>query len=72
MAQRFSRLRALAPVPAAVRPPRLTGRPGRGRYGHAVGSGPAGPTVPRADVARAMLDLVTDPTSFRHAVGLSP
>ncbi|MFE3503179.1 NAD(P)-dependent oxidoreductase [Kitasatospora sp. NPDC059160] len=55
----------------AVRPPRLTDRPGRGRYRHAVESGPAGSTVPRADVARAMLDLVTDPTSFRHAVGVS-
>jgi putative NADH-flavin reductase len=55
----------------AVRPPRLTDRPGRGRYRHAVESGPAGATVPRADVARAMLDLVTDPASFRHAVGVS-
>ncbi|MFG2844087.1 NAD(P)-dependent oxidoreductase [Kitasatospora sp. NPDC048296] len=55
----------------AVRPPRLTNRPGRGHYRHAVESGPAGSTVPRADVARAMLDLVTDPASFRHAVGVS-
>ncbi|MBD0688965.1 NAD(P)-dependent oxidoreductase [Streptomyces sp. CBMA123] len=55
----------------AVRPPRLTDGPGRGHYRHAVESGPAGSSVPRADVARAMLDLVTDPTSFRHAVGVS-
>ncbi|MFF2147127.1 NAD(P)-dependent oxidoreductase [Kitasatospora sp. NPDC058190] len=55
----------------AVRPPRLTNRPGRGHYRHAVESGPAGSTVPRSDVARAMLDLVTDPASFRHAVGVS-
>lgn len=47
----------------AVRPPRLTDRPGRGRHRHAVESGPAGATVPRADVARAMLDLVTDTPS---------
>ncbi|MER7842623.1 NAD(P)H-binding protein [Kitasatospora sp. NPDC096077] len=55
----------------AVRPPRLTDHPGQGRYRHAVEAGPAGAAVPRADVARAMLDLVADPTSFRHAVGVS-
>ncbi|MFJ2580696.1 NAD(P)-dependent oxidoreductase [Kitasatospora aureofaciens] len=55
----------------AVRPPRLTNRPGRGHYRHTVESGPPTATIPRADVARAMLDLVSDTRTFGHAVGVS-
>ncbi|MFI6151228.1 NAD(P)-dependent oxidoreductase [Kitasatospora sp. NPDC051170] len=55
----------------AVRPPRLTDRPGLGRYRHAVEAGPAGATIPRADVARAMVDLLPDRATYGHAVGVS-
>ncbi|MEU9044861.1 MULTISPECIES: NAD(P)H-binding protein [unclassified Kitasatospora] len=55
----------------AVRPPRLTDKPGLGRYRHAVEAGPAGNSMPRADVARAMLDFLPDPATYRHAVGIS-
>ncbi len=54
-----------------VRPPRLLDKPGTGRYRHAVEAGPAGSSVPRADVARAMLDLVPDTTTYGRAVGVS-
>ncbi|MFB6570613.1 NAD(P)-dependent oxidoreductase [Streptomyces noursei] len=54
-----------------VRPPRLLDKPGTGRYRHAVEAGPAGSSVPRADVARAMLDLVPDATTYGRAVGVS-
>lgn len=55
----------------AVRPPQLKDKPGLGRYRHTVGTGPVGNTVPRADVARAMLDLIDDPATFGQAVGVS-
>ncbi|MFD8547753.1 NAD(P)-dependent oxidoreductase [Streptomyces sp. NPDC059649] len=55
----------------AVRPPRLLDTPGEGRYRHAVEAGPAGSVIARADVARAMLDFVTDPRTYGHAVGIS-
>ncbi|WP_275462173.1 NAD(P)-dependent oxidoreductase [Streptomyces noursei] len=54
-----------------VRPPRLLDQPGTGRYRHAVEAGPAGSSIPRADVARAMLDLVLDATTYGRAVGVS-
>ncbi|MCK7624751.1 SDR family oxidoreductase [Streptomyces sp. RS10V-4] len=55
----------------SVRPPRLLDKPGTGHYRHAVEAGPAGSSIPRADVARAMLDLIPDPTTYRRAVGVS-
>ncbi|MFJ5679778.1 NAD(P)-dependent oxidoreductase [Streptomyces sp. NPDC093097] len=55
----------------SVRPPRLLDKPGTGHYRHAVEAGPAGSSIPRADVARAMLDLIPDPTTHAHAVGVS-
>ncbi|MFG2287195.1 NAD(P)-dependent oxidoreductase [Streptomyces sp. NPDC048595] len=55
----------------AVRPPRLLDKPGEGRYRHAVEAGPAGASIARADVARAMLDLVADPQTYGHTVGIS-
>lgn len=54
-----------------VRPPRLTNAPGTGRYRRAIDAGPAGSTIPRADVARAMLDSVTSHDTIGHAVGIS-
>lgn len=55
----------------SVRPPKLTDKPGAGRYRQAIDANPGGSTVPRADVARAMLDAATDPTTTGHAVGVS-
>ncbi|MFI6768998.1 NAD(P)-dependent oxidoreductase [Streptomyces sp. NPDC050355] len=55
----------------AVRPPRLLDKPGEGRYRHAVEAGPAGASIARADVARAMLDFLADPQTYGHAVGIS-
>ncbi|MFF7635856.1 NAD(P)-dependent oxidoreductase [Kitasatospora sp. NPDC008050] len=55
----------------AVRPARLTDGPGQGRYRPAIDSGPPGNSIARADVARAMLDLLTDPRTIRRTVGLS-
>ncbi|MYT30335.1 MULTISPECIES: NAD(P)H-binding protein [unclassified Streptomyces] len=55
----------------SVRPPRLLDKPGTGRYRHALEAGPSGSSIPRADVARAMLDFVTDPTTYHHTVGVS-
>ena len=55
----------------SVRPPRLLNKPGQGRYQHVIEGGPSGSTIPRADVARAMLDFVTVPETVGHAVGVS-
>ncbi|MEV6423145.1 NAD(P)H-binding protein [Streptomyces sp. NPDC051662] len=55
----------------SVRPPRLTDADGKGTYRHAVEAGPAANAIARADVARAMLDFVTDRSTFGHAVGVS-
>jgi putative NADH-flavin reductase len=55
----------------AVRPPRLTDAPGVGSYRQALDASPGGSTVPRADVARAMLDAATEPRTFAHAMGVS-
>lgn len=55
----------------SVRPPRLTNAPGTGAYRDAVEAGPAGSTITRTDVARAMLDYVSDPRTVQHAVGVS-
>ncbi|NUR83705.1 MAG: SDR family oxidoreductase [Nonomuraea sp.] len=54
-----------------VRPPRLLDSPGTGTYRHLIEAGPVGAMITRADVARAMLDFVTMPETFRHAVGVS-
>lgn len=55
----------------SVRPPKLTDKPGTGRYRQAVEANPGGTTIARADVARAMLDAVTDRETVGHAVGVS-
>lgn len=55
----------------SVRPPRLTDKPGVGRYRHAIDAGSVGPSVARADLARAMLDFVAAPQTYGHAVGVS-
>lgn len=55
----------------AVRPPRLLDGAGQGRYRHAIEAGGGAGVIARADVARAMLDFVTDATTIGHAVGIS-
>jgi putative NADH-flavin reductase len=55
----------------SVRPPKLTNDPGTGHYRRAVDAGPGGNKITRADVARAMLDCVTDPATAGHALGVS-
>jgi uncharacterized protein YbjT (DUF2867 family) len=55
----------------AVRPPRLLDGAGQGRYRHAVEASGGSGVIARADVARAMLDFVTDTATIGHAVGVS-
>ncbi|KAB8161326.1 NAD(P)H-binding protein [Streptomyces sp. 3MP-14] len=55
----------------AVRPPRLTDAPGRGSYRLVVDGGPPSNSVARADVARALLDLVEREDTVGRAVGVS-
>jgi putative NADH-flavin reductase len=55
----------------SVRPPKLTDKPGTGRYRRAIDANPGGSTIPRADVARAMLDAATDPQTTAQAIGVS-
>ncbi|MBF6423617.1 NAD(P)H-binding protein [Nocardia cyriacigeorgica] len=55
----------------SVRPSGLTNAPGTGRYRRVVDGGPAGLRIPRADVARAMLDIAADASTIGHTVGVS-
>lgn len=55
----------------SVRPPKLTDRQGEGRYRHAIDANPGGSSIARGDVARAMLDVLTDDRTVGHAVGVS-
>jgi putative NADH-flavin reductase len=52
-----------------IRPPRLTSKPGRGRYRRATDRN-VGRTIARADVADAILAVLPDPATIRHAVGV--
>ncbi|MER5727945.1 NAD(P)H-binding protein [Streptomyces sp. NPDC002138] len=55
-----------------VRPPRLLNKPGTGSYRRAVDANVrAARTIPRADVADALLTSLTDPATERHAVGVA-
>jgi putative NADH-flavin reductase len=54
------------------RPPRLTDKPGRGRYRSALDAPlRAGRSIPRADLAAAMLAAAGDPASVGHAVTIA-
>jgi putative NADH-flavin reductase len=54
------------------RPPRLTGKPFTGRFRTAVDRNVRGGlSIPRADVARQMLDCVDDPATVRHTIGVA-
>ena len=55
-----------------VRPPRLTDKAATGAYRVAIDSNlPHGFTVPRADLAAAMLTLIDDPAAVRTRVGIA-
>jgi putative NADH-flavin reductase len=55
-----------------VRPPRLTDKPGTGRYRTALdGTVRRGVTIARADVAHAILRAIADPGTIRHVVGVA-
>ncbi len=55
-----------------VRPPRLTDRPLTRRYRTAIGANvPRAGTIPRADVAHAMLAALDNPATIRQAVGVA-
>ncbi|MFF4365787.1 NAD(P)-dependent oxidoreductase [Streptomyces sp. NPDC001594] len=55
-----------------IRPPRLLNRPGTGRYRRALDANvPAGRVIARADVATALLDTLSDPSTAGHAVGVA-
>lgn len=56
----------------AVRPPRLVNREVTGRYRTAIGENlPHAGTISRADLAHAMLAMVTDPATHRRAIGVA-
>ena len=56
----------------AVRPPRLTNRPGTGRYRTAYGQNVRGGwIVPRADVAHLMLAVLGQPDTIKQVIGVA-
>ncbi|WP_369145929.1 NAD(P)-dependent oxidoreductase [Streptomyces sp. R44] len=56
----------------SVRPPKLTNKPGTGRYRRVVGGTPSrGRSLARADVAHAMLAMIDDPATVRQGVGVA-
>ena len=55
-----------------VRPPRLTSRPGTGRYRTAYGQNVRGGwIVPRADVAQLMLRVLGQPETIKQVIGVA-
>jgi len=55
-----------------VRPPRLTNGKPTGRYRTRIdGNVPKGRSISRGDLAAAILAFVNDPTTLRHAIGVS-
>lgn len=56
----------------ALRPPRLTDRPGTTHYRTAVDQNVRrGLTIPRADVAHLMLAVLTQPTTITHTIAIA-
>jgi putative NADH-flavin reductase len=53
-----------------LRPPYLTDKPATGRYRAAVEANVPG-GMSRADLARAILDVLRDPATIRHAIGVA-
>ena len=59
-------------APFVVRPPRLTSKPGTGRYRTAYGRNiRRGLFASRADVAHYMLRAISQPEAFRQTVGIA-
>jgi len=55
-----------------VRPPRLLDKPGTGRYRTRLGGNVAkGRTLNRADLAHALLSMLSDSTTVRQVVGIA-
>ncbi|MHA6625255.1 NAD(P)-dependent oxidoreductase [Pseudonocardia sichuanensis] len=54
-----------------VRPPYLTDGPATGAYRSALEANVPGGSISRADLARALLDVLDDPVSVRHAIGVA-
>ncbi|GGR91595.1 NAD(P)-dependent oxidoreductase [Streptomyces nojiriensis] len=55
-----------------VRPPMLQNKPRTGTYRRAIDANvPGGRVIPRADVADALLSVLTDPSCSGHAVGVA-
>ena len=54
-----------------VRPPYLTDGPATGAYRSALEANVPGGSISRADLARALLDVLADPASVRHAIGVA-
>ncbi|CAL9564642.1 NAD(P)-dependent oxidoreductase [Streptomyces sp. enrichment culture] len=54
-----------------LRPPYLTDKPGTGRYRTALEENVSGSSLTRADLAKALLDVVGDPGTVRHAIGVA-
>lgn len=55
-----------------VRPPRLLDRPGTGRYrADPAGNVRGGRSIARADLAHAMLRMLTDPATVKQTIGVA-
>lgn len=54
-----------------LRPPYLTDKPGTGRYRTALEANITGSSLSRADLATALLDVLDDPATVRHAIGVT-
>ena len=56
----------------SVRPVRLTGKPATGRYRTALGRNVRhGQSISRADVADCMIGVISEPETFRQAIGIA-
>lgn len=55
-----------------LRPPNLTNKPGSGHYRTAAEANILDRySIARVDLAQAMLDVVEDPATYRHALGVA-
>ncbi|EHR59153.1 NAD(P)-dependent oxidoreductase [Saccharomonospora cyanea] len=65
-------LRASGTEWTVLRPPYLTDKPATGRYRTAVDASVPGGSLPRGDLARAMLDMLAEAATVRAALGVGP
>jgi uncharacterized protein YbjT (DUF2867 family) len=72
LAQMEDEIRRSATEWTIVRPPRLVNKPLTGKYRTVVGGNvPRGYSISRADVADAMLKMLSDPATFGQAIGIA-